>query len=81
MSDIAATVKEYILKGFLPDEDPDELTEDVELISGGILDSLATLQLVAFLEETYDITIEPHEVDEDNLDSISLIVNFVRSKQ
>ena len=45
---IMSTAKEFILKEFLEGEDPDELTEDVELISSGILDSLATLKLVTF---------------------------------
>ena len=49
-SDIQATVKQYILKEFLPGENPDELNESTPLITGGILDSISTVQLVAFLE-------------------------------
>ena len=49
--EVGSTVKSFILKEFLPDEDPDELTESTELISTGILDSIAILKLVTHLLE------------------------------
>jgi acyl carrier protein len=48
MQDIKETIKVYILEEFLPGEDPAELTDSTPLITGGILDSLATLKLVYF---------------------------------
>lgn len=78
---IKATVKEFILREFLPGESPDNLTDTMELITAGILDSLATLRLVAFLEETFGVQTEPHEVGTENLNSIHDIANFVQSKQ
>ena len=80
MSEISNTVKQFILEEFLPGEDPDELLDETELISGGILDSVATLKLVAFLEEEFGILIEPHEADRENLDSLADIDRFVQSK-
>ena len=74
------TIKSYILKEFLPGEDPQQLTESTPLITGGILDSLATLKLVAFLEERYNIQLQAHEVDVEHLNTISDIANLVRSK-
>ena len=75
------TIKDYILTEFLPGENPDELTHDTELITGGILDSLATLKLVAFLEEEFNIEVAPHETGVDYLNSIDLISQFVDSKK
>jgi acyl carrier protein len=80
MDAIKSTLKSYILKEFLPGEDPDELTDETPLITGGILDSLATLKLVAFLEEQYGITVQAHETDVDHLDTIALIAKLVASK-
>ncbi|TIX74809.1 MAG: acyl carrier protein, partial [Mesorhizobium sp.] len=40
--------KDFILKEFLPGERPENLTDSTELITDGILDSLATLKLVAY---------------------------------
>ena len=58
MSSIASTVKEFLLAEFLPGENPDELTETTPLISSGILDSLATLKLSIFLEESFGIKLD-----------------------
>ncbi|MCA9784728.1 MAG: acyl carrier protein [Calditrichaeota bacterium] len=81
MDTLHAEITEYILNEFLPGEDPSVLTGDVELISGRILDSLATLKLVTFLEDTYKVQFEAHEVGIDNLNTIDRIVDVVREKQ
>ncbi len=79
--DITGAVKEFIMREFLPGESPDNLRESTELITGGILDSLATLKLVAFLEESYGIQVKPHELDPENLNTIADISSFVESKR
>lgn len=80
MEDVPAIVKSFILDQFLPGEDPDELQDDTPLISGGILDSLATLKLVAFLEERFGVQLAPHETDEEYLGTIADIAALVRSR-
>ena len=77
---VEGAIKDYLMREFLPGEDPGELTSTTPLITGGILDSIATLKLVAFLEETYGVTFEPHEVDKENLDTLDLIARLLRSK-
>ena len=78
---IESTVKDYILREFLPGEDPNELEEDTPLITGGILDSIATLKLVAFLEEHFGISVAAHEADVDHLNTIHDIASLVAGKQ
>jgi acyl carrier protein len=80
MAAIKDVVKSYILKEFLPGEDPNELTDSTPLVTGGILDSLATLKLVSFLEEQYGITVQAHEADVEHLDTVQNIAALVRSK-
>lgn len=80
-AEIKASVKTYILEEFLPGEDPDELADDTPLITGGVLDSLATLKLVSFLEETFNVSIAAHEVDTENLNTLNDIGALVMSKQ
>ena len=81
MTHIVEIVKEFVLKAFLPGESPDALTETTPLISGGILDSLATIKLVAFLEEQFKITIEAHETDVEHMNTLSDIARLVQSKR
>lgn len=75
------TVKDFILDRFLPGESPEALTETTPLFSSGLLDSIASLQLVTFLEDTFGIRIAAHEVVADNLNTLDSIAGFVRSKQ
>lgn len=81
MEEITKVVHEFILREFLPGEDPEELGDHTPLISGGILDSITTLKLVAFLEDQFGVTIEAHEAGVNNLDSISQIVALVAQKR
>ena len=80
MDAIGQTVKDYILETFLPGEDPRELTESTPLITSGILDSLATLELVTFLERQYGIELEAHDVDPSRLGTLDSIARLVRTK-
>jgi len=77
---VKAAVKDFILREFLPGEDPSNLTEDLPLITTGILDSIATLKLVLHLEEKYGITLEAHEADKEHLDTLNKISSLVSSK-
>jgi acyl carrier protein len=81
MSDAEYAVKQFILKEFLPGEDPSELTPSTPLITGGILDSLATMKLVMFLEERYGVRFEAHEVDAEHLDTVADIAKLVAAKK
>src|SRR3954465_13804299 len=80
MTNIEQTVKAYVLREFLPGEDPAALTDSTPLITTGILDSIATLKLVGFLEEEFSISLEAHEADPEHLDTIQRIAELVRSK-
>ena len=80
MTEIVPTVKSFILTNFLQGEDPENLTPSTELIRSGVLDSLATLDLVSFLETTYGIELEAHDVDARNLGTLTDIERLVQSK-
>ncbi len=77
---IIQTVRQYLLQTHLPGEDPANLAPTTELLASGILDSLATLELVSFLENQFAITLEAHEVDAANLGTLSAIATMVQSK-
>jgi len=81
MDSVTSRVKTFILDRFIPGEDPANLTSDTPLISGGILDSLATLELVSYLEDQFGIQLEAHEVDAERLDTLERINSLVASKQ
>ncbi len=81
MDEIRQALRDYILNEFLPGEDPNELTNETPLITGGILDSISTLKLVTFLEEHFGITVEAHEAGIDHLDSVEQISRLIAAKK
>ncbi|HPG28003.1 MAG: acyl carrier protein [Spirochaetaceae bacterium] len=84
MSDAAqiqAIVKDFVLAEFLEGEDPSELKDDTELVTTGILDSLATLKLVTYIEEQFEVEIDADEADETHLNTLADIVRLIQSKR
>jgi acyl carrier protein len=79
-AELKNTLKHFILEQFLLGEAPEALTDDVRLISDGIIDSLGSLRLVAFIEEKFGVLIEAHEIDADHLDLIDNIVDLIASR-
>ena len=79
-AEVEKAIKEFLLQEFLPGESPDALTSSTPLITGGILDSIGTLKLVSFLEESYGIRFDAYEVNAENLDSLGEIASIVSAK-
>jgi acyl carrier protein len=78
--DVKQIVKSFLLNEYLPGEDPAALTDTTPLMTTGILDSIAVLKVVTFLEEQFGITIEPHEAVVDNLNTIGDMAELVSKK-
>jgi len=57
------------------------ITESTPLLSSGLVDSVAALDLVDELEQRFGFEFEPHEVEEGNLDSADRIEAYVKSKK
>ncbi len=72
-------IKEFIVDNFLFGNE-DELNENTSLFEKGIIDSTGVLELVSFIEENYDISINDEELVQDNFLSISAINNFLQKK-
>ena len=81
MNQVADSVRHFILTNYLPGESPENLKNDMPLRTSGVLDSLATLGLITFIEQEFKIEVEAHETDVDNFDRIDDIVAFVERKR
>lgn len=80
MIDVRDAVRAFILENFLEGEDPRNLTDQTELRESGILDSLSTLRLVAFIEKTFSVELEADDLTQGNLSTIESIDTLVRGK-
>jgi acyl carrier protein len=77
--DIESEIHDFVLTNFLFGQSLNLQPGD-SLLEKGVIDSTGVLELVAFLEETYDFKVEDDEVIPDNLDSTGSIAAFVEKK-
>jgi acyl carrier protein len=75
-----APVREFIVERFLFG-DNGALTDDASFLDNGLIDSMGIMELVAFLEKTFEIKIEDGELIPRNLDSLNRIRAFLESKR
>lgn len=77
--DYIDTVKNFIIENFLFG-DTNHLENDTSFLENGIIDSTGILELVSFLEKTYNVQIEIHELVPENLDCLNSINEFLKRK-
>jgi acyl carrier protein len=77
--DTVSLVREFVVENFLFG-DGEILKEDTSFMEESIIDSTGILELVFFIEETFDIKIEDTELVPENFDSLSRISKYIESK-
>jgi acyl carrier protein len=78
--EIVGTIEKFIVDEIIVGEKGTELDPDASLISSGIVDSLALLRLIAFIEEKFGVVIEDEEVVSDNFETLNVMKGLVESK-
>jgi acyl carrier protein len=73
-------IEDFLLNKLAVPNSPRTIDPDESLFSLGILDSLAFLQLILFLQEQFQVTVEDGEVIPDNFDTIHRIEQFLATK-
>ena len=78
---IRQTIRRYILENLLFTDDESALQDGDSFLKEGILDSTGVLEIMLFIEETFDIQVNDDEMLPENLDSVDNLVAFVERKQ
>jgi acyl carrier protein len=73
-------IKTYILENFLFSDNGYGLAKDASFLEEGIVDSTGVLELVMFVEETFDIIVEDEEIVPENFDSVNQLATYIRHK-
>ena len=83
MDTLTHGLRQFIVENFLFGDTSDSFSfsDDDSLIERAIIDSTGILELVAFVEETYDIRIEDEELVPENLDSVRQLAAFINRKR
>lgn len=75
-----AQVRQFILTNFYV-ADPNTLTDRASLLDSGVIDSTGVLEVIAYLERDFGVTVADDEIAPENLDSIERIAAYVARKQ
>ena len=77
---VRGKIREFILEDFMFGGSPDQLHDEASLLGTGVIDSTAVMELVAFLEEEFGVTVEDKELVPENLDSVDHLVAYLERK-
>jgi acyl carrier protein len=77
---IIDSVRAFLVQNFFRSEAVEALAVDQPLVSSGLLDSVATLKLVLFLEKNFDISIDSRDIAEGELETLRSIGALVKRK-
>ncbi len=78
--EIKDQIRAFITSNFYV-ADASKLRDDDSFLDRGIVDSTGVLEVIAFLEKTFDIVVDDDEMLPENLDSISRVAAFVGRKK
>ena len=81
MAGAAEVLREFILENFLFGDRNAPLSPDDSFSERGIVDSTGILELVAFVEESFGLSIGDEEIVPENFDSISRLTQFIDRKR
>jgi acyl carrier protein len=76
MIELNNIIRAFILENFLFGDEED-LEENTSFLENGIIDSTGILELVAFIEETFEIIVKDEDLIPENLDSIANVVRYI----
>lgn len=77
--DIGSRIRDFITQEILYDDRAGTLTNSTPLLDG-IMDSLALMQLVAFLEEEFDVEMDDADITAEHFRTVADIESLIRQK-
>ena len=77
--DVKEKVRAFVLE-YAADKGLTELKDDEPLLTNNIIDSLGSFRMIAFLEETFPLTIEDTDMVPENFQTLNDIESFVAGK-
>ena len=78
--DVVRKIRAHIFEvAFLDDEE--SLANDASFLEEGVIDSTGMLELVVWVQNTFDIEIDDQELIPENLDSVDNLAAFVAGKK
>lgn len=81
MQQIERSIRAFIAETFPSEHDIDVLPAQQSLFDSGVIDSIAVLTIVVWLEETFDIIVDDDDVVPENIDGIANLTAYIARKR
>ena len=78
--DVKARIRQFLAQNFLFSSNGFNLGDDASFLEEGVVDSTGVLELVLFVEESFDIEIDDEEIVPDNFDTVNNLTAFIARK-
>ena len=78
---VETAIERFVVDEIMLGDSNTKIDPNESLISSGVLDSLALLRLIAFLEEQMGVTVDDSEVIPENFETINGIKLFIEKKK
>jgi len=75
------TIRRFLVEAFLPDVHESEVADDLDLIENGVIDSLGLLQVIAWLESRFQVSIDVADMVPENFCSVGAIAALLSQAQ
>ena len=72
-----AKLKQYMTEELLVGQEDIDLQEDDNLLLGGLIDSLGIMRLITFIEEEFQVEVQPEDVTIENFSTINIIADYL----
>ena len=76
---LKSDIRNFIIENFLYGK-RDGLEDDMSFLEKGLIDSTGVLELVAFVEGKYGISVADEDLVPENFDSVSRLSDYVEAK-
>lgn len=80
MSEIKEQIRSFIAQNLLFSENGYPHGDKASFLDEGIVDSMGVMELVAFTEDTFGISIDDHEITPENFDSVDRLARYIIQK-
>jgi len=77
---VLESTREFVVENFMYMRKNKEIGNDESLLRTGVISSLGMMEVVGWVEETFNIAVGPDEITEQNFDTLNGIAQFVLQK-
>ena len=77
---IRGHLRRYIAENLLFSDKGYPFEDDASFLKNGVVDSTGVMELVAYVEKKFGVTVDPKEVVPDNFDSVKRLTDYIERK-